>query len=151
MAERFNPYLVIFEPQKWCCDVLGEVLKDYDPVIHNFALGTFNGYLEMEKAGTDGATIATAGVGHMVDVRRIEDVLNNNLGIDLMLVNIEGYEYELIPHMLNHNILPKRLMIQFHEHMDATGLKFVEIRTLLQEKGYKLAWDYFPTLVAWER
>jgi len=74
--------------------------------------------------------------------------------IDLMLMNIESYEYVLLPHMLDAGILPRRLMVQFHPWHDAFdeyGMALAKLHTRLDDLGYKIAWTYGILLTAWER
>ena len=69
--------------------------------------------------------------------------------IDLLLMNIEGYEYTLIPHMLNCGILPDCLMVQFHPQPNHE--RTMAIYDQLDGLGYEVKWTYGVVLTAWER
>lgn len=151
IAERYHPRLYVFEPQDWAADVCRAVLGD-QASIFNVALGTHDGIAAMTKVGTDGCTIVSEGeLGvHLHEI----GAAFRDLGIahiDLMLMNIEGYEYTLIPHMLDQGILPDRLMVQFHTFADPSGMRTAAIYDRLAAVGYRVAWTYGVVLTAWER
>ena len=64
--------------------------------------------------------------------------------IDVMMVNVEGGEFELIPYMMSKDIFPKTLMFQSHD--------IYKIKDLNQEvsKYYTNLWDYGTPLSAWK-
>lgn len=145
IATRYNPRLFVFEPQPWaaaCC----AHLMPYQATIEGYALGDRDATVAMSKWGTDGCSIVGGGE-HWVPMREIGAAFAR-LGItaiDLMLINIEGYEYTLIPHMIAQGIRPQRLMVQFHD-----AAREPDIWTLLSGAGYRVLWTY-PALTAWER
>lgn len=145
IAERYGPRLWVFEPQGWAYNVCRDVLSERATVL-GYGLGATDGFAHMSAYETDGCTFVN-GDGPMAEMREIKSVFKR-LGlsrIDLMLMNIEGYEYTLIPHMLAQNILPARLMVQMHSFAgDSEGL-----RDLLASR-YRLLWDYGDVLSAWE-
>jgi hypothetical protein len=68
---------------------------------------------------------------------------------DLMLMNIEGYEYTLLPYLLDQQLLPDRLMVQWHRHGDADGTHDALMARL--DTVYRRLWAYGDTLMAWGR
>jgi len=166
MALRYSPKLHVFEPQRWAARVCEIVLGDM-ATVYPVALGitTANGY--MIKWQTDGCSFigvppgasivadpgpdgACVGIGEMVE---ISDKFNE-LGlvtIDVMLMNIEGYEYTLIPYMLSKGIKPKVLMVQFHMFADPLGTALVDVYDKLEQAGYVTEWDYGVVLQAFRR
>lgn len=139
IAQRYNPFLYCFEPQGWALLTTRKVLDGYSKAAaYQFGLWTHQDYFPFEKYGTDGST------GGLHD--EIAGVFRS-LGIDhvdLMMVNIEGAEYTLIPHMFANEIFPQRLAIQMHDG-DEPGLRG------LIELYYTNLWDYGRVLSAWER
>lgn len=113
------------------------------------AWGSGDAAIPMRLHETDGCSfVASEGLTAVGELRDIADVLPE-LGvteIDLMLVNIEGYEYTLIPYMLTEGIKPRRLMVQCHDGQDDYGF----LIDLLAE-SYTCLWDYGMMLSAWER
>lgn len=151
MAERYRPRLYVFEPQGWAAAVCEEVLGDR-AVVLNFGLGIESRYQVMDRFGTDGCTFAEIGT-HMASLTEVSEAftLLDLTHIDLMLINIEGYEYTLIPHMLDQGIYPARLMVQFHTFADPDGMQQAAIYEGLARAGYRIAWAYGVVLTAWER
>lgn len=152
IQERYFPKLYVFEPQPWAYAVCREVLNKRARVFP-YALGATGGVMPVGEWETDGCSLVKNGDGHEVAVIEIGGAFQN-IGldhIDLMLMNIEGYEYTLIPHMLDRGILPQRLMVQFHEFADPTGEKGAAIQEQLDRLGYRVVWTYGPVLTAWER
>lgn len=151
IAERYAPRLYVFEPQGWAYNACREVLGDRATVL-GYGLGVADGFAHMRAYETDGCTFVD-GDGPMAEMREIGGVVKRfGLShIDLMLINIEGYEYTLIPHMLDQGILPQRLMVQFHTFADPSGVETGRIFDRLAEFGYRIAWTYGIVLTAWER
>lgn len=155
MAERYHPHLYVFEPQPWAWATACAVLGDRADV-RCYGLGTEDSNLPMGGWETDGCSFVKPGLnipGMTGEIREIGRAFQE-LGIvhiDLVLINVEGYEYTLIPHMLDRGILPLRLMVQFHSFADDLGVKQAQIYERLAELGYVVAWTYGLMLTAWER
>lgn len=150
IAERYHPRLFVFEPQPWACNVCRAVLGNRAQV-YNVALGDQDGTFPMGDWEGDGCSFVKPGAGEG-QMREIGGMLDQCLirhRIDLMLVNIEGYEYTLLPHMFDQGIYPERLMVQFHKFADPEehGARAIQQR---MTGRYRLAWDY-GVLTAWER
>jgi FkbM family methyltransferase len=155
IAERYHPRLFVFEPQPWAYEVCRRALGDAATVL-NFGLGVEDAEHGMGEWETDGCSFVKPlklgqvhfgvlnEIGSAFEAWGIED-------IDLMLMNIEGYEYTLLPHILEKNILPKRLMVQFHTFVDEYGMALAHIHAALELRGYRIAWTYGVMLTAWER
>lgn len=144
MAERYAPRLFVFEPQPWAAEVCRALLGDRAHVVQA-ALGDRFGPAMMGNWETDGCSLVEPGSQQvvMIDIGTAFDQLEIGTP-DLLLMNIEGYEYTLIPHMIGQDILPKRLLIQAHGDLD------ILIRQL-DTAGYKVLWTYGAVLTAWER
>ena len=56
-----------------------------------------------------------------------------------MKVDVEGAEYEIIDHLIQYNIKPKQLLIEFH-HRFETKNKIMTQKAIqdLQQIGYKI-------------
>lgn len=156
IAERYNPQLYVFEPQPWAYEVCKGVLEGCNAQVFNYALGTHNSEHPMGKWGTDGCSFFwkndTEFNGDQYgEIRDAVPTLNDIGHIDLMLMNIEGYEYTLLPYILDAcTQLPDRLIVQFHTYFDPRQLRLKAIRQQMR-KWYSVAWDYGPTLIAWQR
>lgn len=163
MAARYDPNLYIFEPQAWAFDKCAEALKPYPRAhVYPYALGTKDGTFDLGNFGTDGCSfIKDAALCEALqwevgrgEMRRIDQVFEE-LGlnrIDLLLMNIEGYEYELLPFMLERSIVERIrfLMAQFHLLREGDAERYVQLRQELKST-HQLYFDYGTTLVCWER
>ena len=151
IQDRYAPRLYVFEPQSWAFDRLVGRFKDCPNVrLYPFGLGERTGDLLMSEFETDGASFIRppsrlTGWGRMQEIGQTARQLKVS-AIDLMLVNVEGYEYVLIPHMLRVGVLPRWLVVQTHplgQYNDA------DLRATLMNR-YRLLWDYGQVLSAWE-
>ena len=155
IAERYGPRLYVFEPQPWAARVCEAVLGDMARVFF-YGLGTEYATLPMGDWETDGCSFVKPGLGIPGTFGVMREIAADfralNLSrIDLMMMNIEGYEYTLIPHMLDQGILPDRLMVQFHSFADPDGGKLATIHERMTTAGYTVPWTYGLQLTAWER
>ncbi len=151
IAERYAPRLYVFEPQPWAYAVCKEVLGER-AIVKDYALGTQSAELLMGGWDTDGCSFVKPGgehTGWMLEMRTVFTALDIT-HIDLMLMNIEGYEYTLLPYMLGQGILPDRLMAQFHPPTP-DGVETGQIYARLADAHYTVAWTYGIVLTAWER
>lgn len=147
IAERYQPRLFVFEPQGWAADVCRAVLGARAEVV-TCGLGDHSGLASMGAWETDGCSFVKDGGNDalMVEISKAFQQAGIKR-IDLMLMNIEGYEFTLIPHMLDQKIYPQRLMVQVHEFAGNAGA----IHEQLTAHGYKILWTYGAMLTAWER
>lgn len=154
IAERYSPRLYVFEPQPWAADVCRAVLGER-ATVEGYGLGIRNANETMHRWETDGCSFVyfyTTGPQHTGEMREIGGVFHDLqiTHVDLMMMNIEGYEYSLIPHMLDHGILPDRLMTQFHNFADHSGNQLAQIHERMAAAGYTVPWTYGLQLTAWE-
>jgi FkbM family methyltransferase len=64
--------------------------------------------------------------------------------IDLLQINIEGYEYELIPYMIDNDLFNNvsNVQIQFHSVSNFSELKYMDIKNRLNSIGFKDKFDF---------
>ena len=151
MAGRYNPRLYAFEPQTWAAAVATAALRGTNAQVFAYGPGVIDGRFPMLAYGSDGGTFAPPDAmgdvyawGELREMSRVLTTLDID-HIDLVLMNIEGYEHQLIPHMLQHSILPAVLMVQMH----GDELACEDLRQTLRGH-YRLLWDYGRALSAWE-
>lgn len=150
IARRYNPRLYCFEPQSWAREVTAAVLADYNAQVFGFGLGDHDGSLNMGEFGTDGcsflASTRETGTGQLRDIAEVLPEIGVS-HIDLMLVNVEGYEHVLLPYMLSQGIAPDILMVQCHE----TGNYGCSDLWHLLGMEYDPLWSFGSVLSAWKR
>lgn len=122
LDEIYHPKRIYgFEPQPWASQIAADrlILKPHCQV-YNVALGPDAGYFEMGEWGTDGCSLVNTGASArehgMASVMQPETYFDNIPHCDLLVMNIEGYEYTLLRHMRSQAILEKidRLAVQWH-------------------------------------
>lgn len=156
ICQKYNPCMFAFEPQTWAADVTQHVLQPYNARVFNYALGSQDGAFHMTHQDTDGCSFYRHGTpGELVkmrDVRKVKEELLGDKDIDLLMMNIEGYEYQLLPYMLVNGVHPKFLSVQFHGYEMIHDVKpdesYMKVRGMI-EKLYVNLWDYGMTLSGW--
>lgn len=131
-----------FEPQRFAYE---ELVKDRGKNIkcYNYALGILNaGKARLYESDTDAASLLPlpdARTSTLVEVRDAREVfvMLGIRDIHFMLVNIEGYEYYLVPYLVDApNLAVRKLLVQFH-FKDRFDKKWTQTRQLLIDLGYK--------------
>jgi FkbM family methyltransferase len=157
IAKLYNPSLYVFEPQRWAYKKCEAALDGYNAHLYNFGLATESGEFPLGNWETDGCSLVNLpgdkpiGVGWFVTWKNFLDGIAPPVRhIDLCLMNIEGYEFELIPHMIETGVMEKidYFMCQFHL-FDKNEQAYYDIRAELG-KTKKIRFDYGPILTCWE-
>lgn len=152
--------LIIFEPVKAFCQVLEVRFKDHNNVeICSYGLSDSDGTVIVRVAGDASTAIADrriprTSITETIVVRDIATVFREKSLNDVALVqmNIEGAEYDLLIHMLKHDLIRKCafLQIQFHLIGPESLSKRESIRSSLSET-HTLEYDYPFVWEAWRR
>jgi FkbM family methyltransferase len=117
IVDRYDPHMFIFEPVPEFCETLRRRFKHNQKVrIHTFGLLGSDMFAPMMINGSASRIGEIEGeLGERYTFRRAKDVLTKQ-PIDLMTINIEGGEYDLLPHLIDTGLIRniRSLMIQFH-------------------------------------
>lgn len=156
MAQRYESATIhLFEPQIWAADVAMTVLRQHSGVhVYHYGLSSRTRSKVVGLVGTDGASsLRSEGPFQECEFRNISEVFQE-LGLmgnvaHVMMVNIEGEEYDLLPYMLKSGITPKAVMTQFHMYADPNGGRMAEVEEAFEQAGYRIAWDYGVVLRSW--
>lgn len=54
--------------------------------------------------------------------------------LSLMVLNVEGYEYTLLPYLFENGIVPVRLLVQFHHYQTHEAAAFAGVLAILQRE-----------------
>lgn len=157
IAQRYSSKIFVFEPQEWAFQIAKTELQEFDTVtVYNFGLGVESGKFEMEEFETDGASFI---LGRSTRQQSGDGTLEEIAGwlyanhfdkIDLVMMNIEGYEFKLIPYMIEKGIMQrvKYFMCQFHLKDWTQEEEYEAIRKQLGE-FMDIHWDYGQVLTCW--
>lgn len=159
--DKYKCHVYAFEPQDWACEILrDEAVSRFRVYPFNFALGNKSQVLNMGEFGTDGCSFVNTGEGSreqgkgmMRDVR--EFVTTHSIDhIDLMLINIEGYEYQLLRYLITTGVIHTidALCIQWHTFADEDGTQYHWIVDYLKRFFSRIHdRSQYPTIEVWER
>lgn len=157
ISKLYHPKLYVFEPQHWAWKKCTEALKPFESAhVYNFGLGTKSGEFQMGNWETDGCSFSNipdnrpVGYGNLQEVTSFlkkEDIRR----IDLCLMNIEGYEFELIPYMIRTGVIDRIhfFMCQFHTFKSEDDQAYYDLRRRISVKK-KIRFDYGKVLTCWE-
>jgi FkbM family methyltransferase len=112
----------------------------------NSGITTKKNHISKINLNDDSTTIVNSDGDYEISLLNINDFLksNNFKQIDLLQINIEGYEYELIPHMIENKLFDNisTLQIQFHCISNLSEIKHTNIKTQLSKIGFKTLFDF---------
>lgn len=154
--DKFHCHIDVFEPQDWAVAKMKRRFEDIDKIkIHPYGLWTENTEILIGNYHTDGASVITDDgrepkvLGVFKDYRRVYGSIPY-VDIDLVIMNIEGAEYTLIPEFFEFGLFNciRHFFCQFHPK-DLTDFR----DKLLFEKigeSHDIMWNFYPTAVAWK-
>lgn len=165
LDEMYSPERIVgFEPQRWAFEHAWLRVSDRtNCLIVPWGLGAgVNGLFPMAAYETDECSFVgigdergpirsqQRGTGRLVEMRAALDFLRLN-AIDLAVLNMEGYEYILLPYMIEHGIHRQidRFAVQFHPKF-GTDETYRSICTTL-DATHDVTMDDFPRWVLWRR
>lgn len=165
LHDKYNCKMICFEPQEWCVvdylypQFLGIRSRNKVAIIP-CALGDTSGRFPMGEFETDACSFLHVGERAQGEGCMLEAVNAFELYIqpyaqqvDLMMINIEGYEYTLLDHMFKSGLMHgvDRFAVQWHTFADPTAEKYVAIHQMIMDAGFHQVWSFFPTLTAYSR
>lgn len=135
LDELYHPAAIYgFEPQDWAAQEASNRLRGRgNCAVYNCALGINEDKYTMGEWGTDACSLVNTGpesrehgTVQMFPAELYFDKISHS---DLVVINIEGYEYTLLSHLRQHSILPTidRLAIQWHLGLQPDGQVTEEI------------------------
>jgi len=147
MHQKYGCHMAIFEPMPDSYSVLSRRFQGHAKInTYQFGLGSSDREVSVDNAHDATSLLGEAKGLHSTKVRiRQFDMAMKEIGIDnidLLKINIEGGEYELLPHIIESGWMSKikHLQIQFHVFV----LNSKKQRKTLKEKihlTHDLKWD----------
>lgn len=161
IINKYHCVVHAFEPQYWAvAKLLILQATGYEQlVVYPYALGNRDiTQLPMGEFETDACSFLLPkqrkqGYGEMREACNAINEVSGTQQIDLMMMNIEGYEYELINYMISCGAIERveRLCVQWHEFADPSGVMYKVVRDKLFQEGFHIEWSFYPTLEAFVR
>ena len=129
--QKYGCQVFLFEPSEQYFAQCEARFKDNPKIkCFNFALSSFSGRAQLSESGDASSIldqlVADADDTEAVEVRAFKDVFDE-LGVetvDLIKINIEGGEFDILPHLIDNNLITrfKNIQVQFHNFVaDATA------------------------------
>jgi FkbM family methyltransferase len=155
IAQRYDPYIFIFEPVPAFCLRIKERFRSNTKVkVFNYGLSDTDEDVSITmledgsstfRSGRDKITVRFADIEQFVRRARIET-------IDLIKINIEGGEYRLLQKMLDSGVIGKckDIQVQFHSFVPAASELRDQIRRRLVDT-HCLTFDYYFVWENWRR
>lgn len=157
-----------FEPQPWAFNkAWRRLLETYGGEngwrLEPYGLGTESrDGVPMGEFETDAASFVNVGPGSRQqgagDLLEATKALSQSWPIDLMVMNIEGYEFQLIEYLAQQDLLKhiKRLAVQWHLGLAGAGVdadrgRMDDLIALLHFHGHRLVYDERPSWTYTER
>lgn len=154
---KFHCHITIFEPQLWAVENMKIRFAGITKIdIRPYGLSLNDEMLQIGNYHTDGASLVKN------DGREptmpgffkgfYHEIYDFPHDIDLALMNIEGYEYTLIPAFISSGMMGRfsDFWCQFHPAGEDDHKKFIDITVEISET-HNLLWNCYPTAVAWRR
>jgi FkbM family methyltransferase len=162
IAELYGCHVLGFEPQEWAVERANKRLHEdahfTKATVFRHGIGAEDGVLPMGEVGTDAASFVndpaarTHGVGKIREWGDVMSTLAIDF-VDLLLLNVEGYEYILLPHLKKIDWMKriKHIIIQFHD-MDRSPYHDAVVQLA---ETHVIKWEhanwYLWTWQMWER
>lgn len=157
IVERFDCHVFVFEPHPEYFQQISNRFQTSQKVkVFNFGISDADGEFLLQDAA-DGSSFdnqTLSGPGIKCRLRKFSSVIDelDIDHIDLMKINIEGGEFPLLQHVLDHG-LENRItyfQIQFHNFIDGAEGMRDDIRTRLS-KTHDCTWCYEFVWENWTR
>lgn len=152
---RTGATVYLFEPGKMFFGKCVERFRGNSSIkLFNFGLGDEKGEFMLSESDDASAISASSMRGERVLVERFSDVYEE-LGltqVDLLKINIEGGEFDVIPHLIETGLIKniKHLQVQFHNFVPGAARKRDDIVKAL-EKTHQRDWCYTFVWESWSR
>jgi hypothetical protein len=159
----YDPERIIgFEPQIWAFQQAWQRLSDKtNCLLLPWGISTgAEGIFEMVAYETDECSFVglgdergpvrskQRGEGRLVEATRAFRMVGLGL-VDLAVINMEGYEYPLLPYLIDQRMTADRMVVQFHTKF-GTDEQEAQIRLGL-DRTHEVIEDDFPRWVYWRR
>lgn len=153
---KYQSNIFIFEPVASFYSQIEYRFLNNDKIHkYNFGLSDINRTINISLSN-DASSIYGKSSDYLeeIELKSIVEFINNNniKKIDLMKINIEGGEFDLLPSLIEQEIIKNidNIQIQFHTFVDNAEFKRDNIRKELS-KTHKLTYDYYFIWENWKR
>lgn len=155
IIEIFNPQTYIFEPSRKYYDLLTEQFNFPNVKIYNFGLADTNkiAYLKYDNDASY-ITNYQSEYTEKIELRKLSEFIHNEKirSINLININIEGFEYEVLEDIIDSKIISivDNIQIQYHRNVKSYRKKRRQIYNKLLRTHQRL-WNYNYIWESWSK
>jgi len=151
--KKYGSNIYIFEPVSNFYNIINKRFNNNTIKKYNFGLSNTNKFMNIFVSNDASSVHAMSNSTEKIELKSIIEFIEQNdiNHIDLLKINIEGGEFEVLPALLDHEIIHKidNLQIQFHNFIDDAEKKRDDIRKRLS-KTHRLTYDYYFIWENWK-
>lgn len=152
--DKYHSNIYIFEPVESFYLKISNRFKDIDKInMYQFGLSNLNKTIEISLSKDASSIHIESQKKETIVLKSIIKFINENKidKIDLIKINIEGGEFDLLPSLLDNEIINRidNLQIQFHTFIEDAERKREIIRKKLA-KTHELTYDYYFIWENWK-
>ena len=142
LIDNYSVNIHAFDPTPRSCEWIQKQNLPGQLHFYNYGLSDYDGEQEFIAPEIDvhmSYSTVKSGTGISLTVKKLSTIMTElrHDTIDLLKMDIEGGEYKVIDNLLNENITPKVLLIEFHHRFPEVGLdKTKKSIKLLKARGY---------------
>ncbi len=148
-SDIFSKYcctIYVFEPYMEYFEKIGKrFLKNSKIKVYPFGLSNVTKSIGLSISGDSSSTFKQGEASAEIKLVRAIDFMNeNNIEkIDLVKINIEGGEYDLLEHLIDHPVVSKieNIQVQFHDFVPDAEKRMKNIQNNLK-KTHVLTYQY---------
>ncbi len=155
ISKKFDCKIYLFEPSLSFYNQCLERFKDNKNILcFNYGVGNLNGdfILSNDNEASSTKRKLSESEGEKIRIKKISEIIKELEidNIDLMKINIEGGEYDLLPFLINENLISKinNIQVQFHNFVPDAKKKREDIINLLKNT-HKNDWSYYFVWENW--
>jgi len=148
LINKYDLHIFAFDPTPKSVDWIMSQKLPKQFVLKNIGLADYDGKAKFnppENPNHISATMLerpeTKNDSYKVDVKTLASIMGelNHTHIDILKMDIEGMEYRVIDNLIETNIFPSQILIEFHHRFKNVGIRKT-IRTVkkIRKAGYKV-------------
>lgn len=152
--KKYECEIYIFEPIKEFYQMIVERFKNNNKIkVFNFGLSDIDRDI-LISVSDDASSVHTKSKNkETIQLQSVSEFIkrNNITYISLMKINVEGDEFEILPELIQSQLMAniENIQVQFHAFIDDAVSKRNDIRKKLS-KTHKLTYDYYFIWENWE-
>ena len=146
IAQKYDCHIYIFEPVTSFYNQIVERFKGNHKVkVYNFGLSSKGEVTRINMEGNKTSIHKQGGNSEEVVLKSMASFIQENGGVDLIKINIEGGEYGLLQHMIDEDIINSfdNIQVQFHNFIDDCDGKRDHLRKQFAETHSETYCYYF--------